>query len=143
VCPIAAEEISGAHALLATARMSEHAVHVVIEGIESDKLDAALDLDTRTRQVFPENAFGFGLRDEKDERVSRVNGAHFAERRGDRTGSEVNDQSRADASARDYRITEPQGIEHLERPGLDRERAGFVRSVERSIDDAEGRPEPS
>ena len=61
--------------------------------------------------MFSEDLFGFGLRDEQNERVTRVCAADIAQRNcGNATAPEVHGQPRAAVSARIRRGQEPEGL---------------------------------
>ena len=122
--------------------MAKDAVHRPIARIEPNELDAALHGHAAVGQVFHQDPLGLGLGDEQDERIARIDRTEPAQcRRGGPPGVEVKHQSSAGVSASEERIREPETVEDLESPGLDRERARFVSPIRRAIDDPKRRPE--
>jgi hypothetical protein len=104
--------------------------------VELHQLDAALDRDTRTDEVFSYLSLRFGLRDEENEWEPRVCGADVAELHGsDGAGPEVKDEASAPPAACHERIAQSNRIQDLERPCLHGERARFPGTIERAIND--------
>ena len=108
-------------------------------GFGAHQLHASLDGRTAPLDMFAEQRFGLRLRDEEDERKSRVLRRESAEldvRRG--PAVEMKGETGARVSAGHQRLAEPEALEDLERPRLHRQRSGLMGSGRRAIDDPKG-----
>jgi hypothetical protein len=90
-----------------------------------------------------QDAFGFGLGQEQEERVGGVGDADVEQPHGDRPPAQVHPQLNGRVSGCDHLCADPQSGQHLQCARLDRECSRLVRTVELPIYEPEPRAERS
>ncbi|MEO5922024.1 MAG: hypothetical protein ABIQ01_12870 [Pseudolysinimonas sp.] len=135
---VTSDDVVGLEALAASCRLN---VKANAFGVlrQADERRVALDTDPVLLEVLQENLLGPSLRQEKQERVSRPAFGAIEERQRD-VPSPVHFDHAGRVAVGNEQVCDPRSFQDLQRPGLDRQSAGFVHRRRRSIDDAKRNP---
>jgi hypothetical protein len=133
---VAAGHEAGGHDLLAAVAVAQRGRGGVPGVAQADQFNATLHADAGRRQMLAEDTFGLGLGQEQQERVGGVLQAEVEHRHRQHPAGDVHAQLHSPVSAGDQLVGDTQPGQNLQGARLDRQRAGLVRPVQATVDEA-------